>query len=201
MINEERERESKQQKSSFRDTDGLFCHQKTRGIGTTPTNISSQFKKQQFSEAFSGANIREGAGELTVRAEEVRMQRAFINTKHIELERWGPPPVDADWHAFCQTIHKGIEGEEWEEHKTRLELWEEHMKDTVAALAKALESLENPFEEWHLVSQFVVASLSRRNGSQHRWCKDFAKDVGRTLLGRGLAVSGFVGCCGFAHNV
>ena len=39
-------------------------------------------------------------------------QRACTNTKHIELERWGPPPVDADWHASCQTIHKGIEGDE-----------------------------------------------------------------------------------------
>ena len=39
-------------------------------------------------------------------------QRACTNTKHIELERWGPPPVDADWHASCPTIHKGIEGDE-----------------------------------------------------------------------------------------
>ena len=23
--------------------------------------------------------------------------------------------MDADWHAFCQAIYKGIEGEEWEE--------------------------------------------------------------------------------------
>ena len=28
--------------------------------------------------------------------------------------------------------------------KTRLELWEEHLKDPMAALAKSLESLENP---------------------------------------------------------
>ena len=32
------------------------------------------------------------------------VQRAFIDTKHIELERWGPPHVDADWHACCQAI-------------------------------------------------------------------------------------------------
>ena len=42
-------------------------------------------------------------------------QRAFIDTKHIEFESWGPPLVDADWHAFCQDIYKGIEGKEWEE--------------------------------------------------------------------------------------
>ena len=23
--------------------------------------------------------------------------------------------MDADWHAFCQAIHEGIEGSEWEE--------------------------------------------------------------------------------------
>ena len=57
----------------------------------------------------------EGADELTLRAEEVGTQLAFINTKHFELERWGPPLVDADWHAFCQTTYKGIEGDEREE--------------------------------------------------------------------------------------
>ena len=72
---------------------------------------------------------------------------------------------------------------------TRLELWEEHLKDLVAALAKALECLETACHGWHLVSQFVVANLRRR------------KDVGRVPLGRGLASSGPVGCCWFAHNV
>ena len=57
----------------------------------------------------------------------------------------------------------------------------------VGELAQTLECLENPYHGWHLVSQFVVASLCRRNGFQHRWCKDFAKDVGRALLGRRLA--------------
>ena len=23
--------------------------------------------------------------------------------------------VDADWHAFCKALYKGIEGEDWEE--------------------------------------------------------------------------------------
>ena len=70
--------------------------------------------RSRFSEAFPEAAIRE-ADELTLRADEVGTLRAFINTDHIEFERWGPPLVDADWHAFCQTIYKGIEGEEWEE--------------------------------------------------------------------------------------
>ena len=144
------------------------------------------------------------------------MQRAFIDAKQNELERWEPPRVDADWHGLCQAIYKGIEGDEWEElylslqrvetrrqepkkpsesekakalwavkaardgseefcdparkediqgrTKTRLGLWEEHLKDLVAALAKALECLEAAYLGWHLVSQFVVANFCRRNG-------------------------------------
>ena len=52
------------------------------------------------------------------------MQRAFTNTKHVGLERWGPPLVDAVWHVFCPTIYKRIEGHEWEElycHFLRIE--------------------------------------------------------------------------------
>ena len=77
--------------------------------------------------------------------------------------------------------------------KTRLDLWEEHLKDPIVALAKALECLENPTKGWHLVSQCVVASPCRRNGLQHRWCKDFAKGVERALPGRRLALSGPMG--------
>ena len=65
---------------------------------------SMQVKKPQFREVFPEAVIREGADELTLRAEEVGSRRTFIDTKHIELERWGPPLVDSDWHAFCQAI-------------------------------------------------------------------------------------------------
>ena len=83
---------------------------------------SIRVKKPQFNEAFPGAVIGEGADELTLRAEEVGMQRAFIDTKYIELERWGPPLVVADWHAFCQAIYKGIEGEEWE-------AWYDHYRE------------------------------------------------------------------------
>ena len=73
-----------------------------------------QVKKPQFSEAFQEAAIREGADELTLPAEEVGTQRAFINRKHFELERWGPPLGDAHRHAICPAICKGIEGDEWE---------------------------------------------------------------------------------------
>ena len=72
--------------------------------------IASCQKKPHFSEAFPEATIREGADELTLRA-----GGAFINTEHIELKRWRPPLVDTHWHAFCQSIDKGIEGKEWDE--------------------------------------------------------------------------------------
>ena len=76
---------------------------------------SLKVQKPKFSEAFPEVAIREGADELTLRAYEVGTQGAFIDTEHIECERWGPPLVDADWHAFCRATSKGIEGKEWEE--------------------------------------------------------------------------------------
>ena len=142
------------------------------------------------------ASSREGPEELTLRAEEVGSQKSCINVDHTAEDRWGPPLVDADWHAFCQAIHKGIEGSEWEElyehhkemskagrvrkpnasqkakalwkvkagtdsgedfydperkdnilgrNKTRLELWEEHLKDPIVALDKALKCMEKPY--------------------------------------------------------
>ena len=43
------------------------------------------------------------------------MLKAYVNVDHIEKERWGPPLVDYDWHASCDALYKGIEGEDWEE--------------------------------------------------------------------------------------
>ena len=73
---------------------------------------SVKVTKSQFSEAFPEAAIREGADELMLWAGEVGTQRAFINIEHIVFERWRPPLVDAEWHAFCQAIYKGVEGTE-----------------------------------------------------------------------------------------
>ena len=53
--------------------------------------------------------------ELTLRAEEVGSKKSCINIDHIAEDRWGPPLFDADLHAFCQAINKGIEGSEWED--------------------------------------------------------------------------------------
>ena len=68
---------------------------------------------RSLARLFQKRPSREGADDLTLRADEVGTQRAFINTEHIEFERWRPPLVDADWR--CQAIWKGIEGKEWEE--------------------------------------------------------------------------------------
>ena len=57
--------------------------------------------------------VRESPDELTLRAEEVGTWKSYINVDHIAKERWGPPLVDADWHAFCHALYKGIEGEDW----------------------------------------------------------------------------------------
>ena len=45
--------------------------------------------------------LREGADDLTVRAEEIDTLKACINVDHID-KCWRPPLVDADWYAFFQ---------------------------------------------------------------------------------------------------
>ena len=73
--------------------------------------------------------------------------------------------------------------------RTRLDFWEEHLKDPIVALEKALECLENPYQGRHLVSQCVVASPCRRNGGAaslvRRLCQRGAK--GPTGKASGLA--------------
>ena len=179
-------------------------------------------KEPQFSEAFPEAVIIEGANELTLRSDEVGTQRAFTNAEHIEFERWRPPPVDADCHAFCQAIHKGIEGKEWEDlyyhfrelsqaagakkpsasqkakaiwakkaawdrsedfddparkedilgrTETRLELWQEHRKDPLAALAKSVAIRCRPIKARALsvsagTQGLITAAFARAKGGR-----------------------------------
>ena len=73
---------------------------------------SVQVVKPRFTADFPEAVKREGAEEITLRAEAVGSSRTFIDTAHVE--RWRPPLVDADWHAFCQAIYQGFEEQEWE---------------------------------------------------------------------------------------
>ena len=50
-----------------------------------------------------------------VKGEEVDTLRACINVDHIGATFWGPPLVDADWHAFCHAMCEGIGGSEWDQ--------------------------------------------------------------------------------------
>ena len=45
--------------------------------------------------------VRESPDELTLRAVDVGTWKSHINVDHMEKERWGPPLVETDWHAFC----------------------------------------------------------------------------------------------------
>ena len=82
-------------------------------VGSLRRSTSTfQVQKPKVPEGCSDVIVRENPDELTLRAEEVK---ALINVDDIEPERWSPPLVDADWHAFCQALYKGIEGEDWEE--------------------------------------------------------------------------------------
>ena len=67
-------------------------------------------QKPKFSEDDPEAAIREGADELTLRAEEVTTLKACINIDHIEDGRWGPPLADAGWHASATQFTKELKG-------------------------------------------------------------------------------------------
>ena len=49
---------------------------------------SSELRRPKFEEGCPEASIREGPEELTLRAEEVRSQKACINVGHIAEDRW-----------------------------------------------------------------------------------------------------------------
>ena len=68
--------------------------------------------------------------------------------------------------------------------KTRLELWEEHLKDSIVNLEKGAEVLRESLLE------IPVASRVGCNGLQLCGYQDFAKDVGRALLAWRLALLG-----------
>ena len=78
----------------------------------------------------------------------------------------------------------------WAEQKSRLELWEEHLKDPIAALAKAWRCLEIPHRGWLLVRSLLLPVVVVAMACSVVGAKIFAKDVGRALLGRRLALPG-----------
>ena len=67
---------------------------------------SFEVRRPKCEEGSPEVLIREGPEEFALRAEEVGTQKSCINVDHIAQERWGPPLVDADWHASCQAIYK-----------------------------------------------------------------------------------------------
>ena len=75
--------------------------------GLRPGTKSIRVKKSQFSDAYPDAVFREGADELTLLAEEVGLLRTFIDTKHLEFERWGR-------RGLVRPFKKGVEGKERE---------------------------------------------------------------------------------------
>ena len=48
--------------------------------------------------------LREGAGDVTMRAEVVNTLKACNNVDPIKDNSWGPPLVDADWHHIFGTM-------------------------------------------------------------------------------------------------
>ena len=51
-----------------------------------------------------------------------------VNVGHNAEDRWRPPLLDADWHAFCQAIYRGIDGSEWEERRGELYDYHKEMR-------------------------------------------------------------------------
>ena len=76
---------------------------------------SFEVRRPKFKEGCPEVSIREVPEELTLRTEEVGSKKACINVDRTAEDRRGPHFVDADWHAFCHAIFKGIEGSEWRE--------------------------------------------------------------------------------------
>ena len=77
--------------------------------------------------------IRGGADEVALRAQE---EGTFIDSSNVGDQRWVPPSVDAEWHAFCQAIFQGVESDE---NPARVAFVPE---SPTAALAKELGGLE-----------------------------------------------------------
>ena len=73
---------------------------------------NSKKRRPKGSEGYPEVTVSESADELTFVAEEVGTWKPYIHVDHTAKERC-PLLVDADWHAFCQALYRGIEGEDW----------------------------------------------------------------------------------------
>ena len=61
---------------------------------------SCEVRTPKFEEECPEVSISEVFEELTLRTEVVGSKKACIDVDDIAEDRWGPPLVDADWHAF-----------------------------------------------------------------------------------------------------
>ena len=82
-----------------------------------------------------------------------------------------------------------------ERNKTRLELWEEHLKDPIVALDKALCMGESVSRLTIGSKPFVELVFNGREGSGS------GKDVGQTIVGKCLALFGSLGQCAFTNSL
>ena len=65
-----------------------------------------------------------------------------MDVSHIKPERRSPPLVDADWHAFCQALYKGIEGEDGEDSRKAMSKAVGVKKPQEARKARALWAMQ-----------------------------------------------------------
>ena len=71
-------------------------------------------------ETYPSARVRQGAHELTLRADE---KGKAHSTKEINCAKWSPSRVDEEWHALCQALYRCVEVDEWYKmYETRKEL-------------------------------------------------------------------------------
>ena len=116
--------------------------------------------------------IREGPEELTLRAEEVGTQKSCVNVDQIAQERWRSPLVDADCHAFCQAIYKGIEGKDWTEF---YEYFKEMRK---AARVKKPNENQRAFWTGEMIFMIQNAKTTSWRETKHDW--NYGKSTSKT---------------------
>ena len=84
-------------------------------------------------------------------------------------------------------------------NQTRLELWEERLKDPIIDLDKALKCPENPHQGRSLKG--FCEEPRKLHYPAVGWVQEFCKRCGKTVVGRRLALLGPVGQRALAHGV
>ena len=93
-------------KSKLKITDELrrFIQAENKETDQEKCKETARVVKPQFEVTNPNARVREGADELTLRAEEKGKALASHNAKEINCDKWAPPPADEDWHVLCQVM-------------------------------------------------------------------------------------------------